>query len=147
MKAKTMTFRNKILVWLTVVGACVMLVFPVAKAQQVAAIPCNSKAIYDASTSGSTRLIAAPTNGRAILICGFTFFTPGITNVGLNYGTGTDCGTGAVALTPAFQFTAQSGIAEPATAFRGMSAPAGNDVCINSSAGVAVQAIVYYVVR
>jgi hypothetical protein len=109
-------------------------------------VPCNLKAIYDASTSGSTKLIDGA-SGSNVYVCGFTFFSGGTVNVKLVYGTGATCGTGSVDLTPAFQFTAQTGIVEPSPVFRGLLVPAVQNLCINASSGVAVQAIVYYAKR
>lgn len=106
-------------------------------------IQCDQKAIYDASTNGSTELVAL-TSGRSIYICGKTFFAAGTVNVKLIYGTGTACATGATNLTPAYQFTAQVGLVEAVSFYRGSKTASANALCINTSAGVAVQAEVYY---
>lgn len=102
---------------------------------------CNKSVIYDASTNGATQLIAA---GANIQICGFVFFAGGTVSVDLIRGTGTNCATNPVKLTPAFPLTAQTGLSDPSPFFRGMGAPVNTEVCINTNAGVAVQAIVYY---
>lgn len=112
-----------------------------AHAQQ-GGVQCNRKVIYDASTSGSTVLLTA--SNRNIELCGFDFFAGGTVNLKLVYGTGSTCGTGTVNITPAFQFTAQTGLVDPSSVSRGLFVPAGNDLCINASSGVAAQAIVYY---
>lgn len=106
-------------------------------------IQCDSKAIYDASTSGSTELVAL-SSGKSIYICGKTIFSGGTANVKLIYGTGTACATGSNNLTPAFQLTAQTGLVDPSPFYRGSKTAVSNALCINSSAGVAVQAEVYY---
>ena len=109
----------------------------------VAHIGCDKSVVYDASTSGSTQLVAL-VSGQVIYVCGFVIFSAGTANVDLRYGTGTACATGPTKITPAFQLTAQTGasygngegvVAQTASA---------NALCINSSAAVAVQALVTY---
>jgi len=104
---------------------------------------CNRSVVYDASTSGSTKLITGAT-GKSIYVCGFHMFSGGTVNVKLVYGTGTNCGTGTAGLTPAYQFTAQTGIVDSSPLWRGILAPAAKDLCINASGGVAMQALVFY---
>lgn len=106
-------------------------------------IYCNQSAIYDASTNGATRLITAKTN-KQVLICGFALFGGGTANVGLVTGTGTNCGTGQANVTPQFPLTAQVGVSDQAAAWRGLQVASGVDVCIKTSAGVAVQGVVYF---
>jgi hypothetical protein len=98
-------------------------------------------AIYNAATSGATQVIAA---GNGIYVCGFALWSAGTTSVKLVYGTGTNCGTGTVILTPAFQLATSTGINDTSPFFRGLSVPPGNALCLNSSAAIAVQAVVYY---
>lgn len=102
---------------------------------------CNRSKIYDASTNGATQIVAP---GGAILVCGYSFFSAGTVNFGLVYGTGTNCATGQTNITPAYQFTAQTGMSDNSPFFRGMNAPPNNGLCVNASAGVAVQAVIYY---
>lgn len=102
---------------------------------------CDKAKVYDASTNGSTQLVAS---GAVIQICGYTIWGGGTATVKLVYGTGVACATGETAITPAFSITAQTGIVEASPYFRGMNAPPGNALCIKTSAGVAVQAVIYY---
>lgn len=102
---------------------------------------CDKAVIYDASTNGATQIRAA---GSVIQICGYTIWAAGTATVKLVYGTGTNCATGETAITPAFSLITQTGIVEASPYFRGMNAPSGNALCIKTSAGVAVQAIVYF---
>lgn len=137
-------FRN----WVVVVAALVLaLCAPTWRGnadQTVVGTNCNTSLIYDASTNGATQLQASNTSGTGLLyICGYTFFAAGTVNVDLVYGTGTACATGTTKLTPAYQFTAQTGIVDASPFYRGMSVPGGQNLCINTSAGVAVQAVVY----
>jgi hypothetical protein len=105
---------------------------------------CNQSAKYDASTNGATKLVTG-VPAKQIYVCGFNLFAGGTVNVSLVYGTGGTCGTGQTAVTPAFQFTAQTGDVDHLPVYTGLTpAPASNDLCLLTSAGVAVQAIVYY---
>ncbi len=113
---------------------------------QSGGVQCNRKATYDASTNGSTVLVAGQSN-QSMELCGFVLFSGGTVNVKLVYGTGTACDTGTTDITPAFQFVAQTGVVDPSQGSRGLFVPRGNDLCINASAGVAAQAIVYYARR
>ncbi len=106
-------------------------------------IGCDATAIYDASTNGSTELVAL-TSGRTVYVCGYSIIAGGTVNVKLIYGTGTACATGSNNMTPAYQLTAQVGIADGAAFYRGLKTASANALCINTSAGVAAQAIVYY---
>lgn len=105
---------------------------------------CQSTAKYDASTSGSTELVAL-TSGQTIRICGFLLSTGATaTNVKLVYGTGTNCGTGSTDITPAFQLSTndRAGLLSPF--WQGLATASANALCINASAGNAVQGIVLY---
>ena len=106
-------------------------------------IACNASAIYDASTNGATQLVALSA-GKKIYVCGYTIFSAGTVNVSLQYGTGTACATGATNILPAWELTAQTGVADSSPYYRGLAAIASNELCILTSAGVAVQAVVYY---
>ncbi len=105
---------------------------------------CNQSAKYDASTSGATKLVTGVSN-KQIYVCGWNLLASGTVNVSLVYGTGGTCGTGTTAITPAFQFTAQVSDVDHLPVYTGITpVPVNNDLCINASAGVAVQAVVYY---
>lgn len=106
-------------------------------------IKCTNKAIYAASSSGSTEMVAAVT-GRTIYVCGYTVFSGGTSNVKFVSGTATNCASTAADMTPAYAFIAQTGIVDGSSFNRGLIAPVSNALCINSSAAVAVSAIVYY---
>lgn len=106
-------------------------------------IGCDNSIPYDASTSGSTQLVAL-SSGKTIYVCGYTIHSAGTVNVELDYGTGTACATGTTKMTPAYQTTAQDGAVDGGTFFRGMKSAASNAVCIKTSGAVAVQAVLYY---
>lgn len=127
-----------ILGWLAIAPACAD---PVYQSQTIA---CTHSAIYDASTNGPTKLVTGTTT-QQIYVCGFTLLGGGTATVKLEYGTGGTCVTGETAITPAFSLVAQSQLVDPHTYYAGLApAPAGNDLCLKTSAGVAIQAIVYY---
>lgn len=105
---------------------------------------CNQSAQYDASTSGSTRLVVGVAAKR-IYVCGFNLFSNGTVSVSLVYGTGGTCGTGTGSVTPAFDLGAQTGDIDHLPVYTGLPpVPASNDLCIKTSGGIAVQGIVYY---
>lgn len=104
---------------------------------------CTASAVYDASTNGATQLVALAA-GKTIYVCGYTLFSGGVANVSLVYGTGANCVTGQTAMTPAFQLGSQVGVDDASSYYRGMATAAGNALCIKTSAGVAVQALVFY---
>lgn len=106
-------------------------------------INCTSVAKYDASTSGSTQLVALASS-QVVRICGYSILAAGSVNVKLVYGTGSNCVTSPSDITPAFQLVAQAGLVDRAPYWQGLATAASNALCINTSAGVAVQAIVYY---
>lgn len=114
-----------------------------ARAQQVGQLNCSQSVIYDASTNGPTQLVANASQSQ-IYICGFLLTAGGTANVKLEYGTGTACATGETALTPAFPMVTQMIITDSAPMWRGLRVPPAKNLCINASAGVAVQAIVFY---
>src|ERR1035437_5079366 len=92
---------------------------------------CNQSAQYDASTSGSTKLVTG-TSTKQIYVCGFNFFSGGSASVKLVYGTGGTCGSGTASITPAFQFTAQTGDVDHLPVYTGITpVPVSNDLCIN----------------
>lgn len=114
---------------------------PVYQSQTIA---CTRSAIYDASTNGSTKLVTGAAASQ-IYVCGVTLMGGGTATVKLVYGSGVACATGENAITPAFSLVAQSVLVDHQTFYAGLTpAPAAKDLCIKTSAGVAVQAIIYY---
>lgn len=129
---------------LLLAGLGLLLAMSAAPAQQLG---CTSNAQYDASTNGATRIFTAnATSPRQVFICGYTINVGAVaTNVGFSYGTGTNCGTGTTAITPAYVLAAGGQMFDDAGIWHGLTVPAGKDVCIVTSAGNPVQAILYYV--
>lgn len=108
------------------------------------AVVCNASASYDASSNGATQVVAL-TSGKSIYVCGYSMLVGGTaTNVSLVYGTGTNCGTGQVALTPAWQFPANGGISDSYPFGNAILTPNGQALCVKTSAGNAVQVLIRY---
>lgn len=141
------------MIWLLGLPLLLLMVAPYEAAAQVTTPrTCSRTALYDAATNGKSQLVPSATDryaGNEIFICGYVIASNQTVTVALVYGTGTNCGTGTVTITPGWQFTAPTGggfysIVDGQATFRGLSVPAGQNLCINTSAGLSVQAIVYY---
>ena len=105
---------------------------------------CTDTAIYDASTSGNTQLVAL-TSSETIYVCGFEIRTGATaTNVRLVYGTGTACATGETSMTPVFDMTSYDGQVVMSPFYAGMKTAVSNALCIETSAANPVDAIVFY---
>lgn len=129
---------------LLLIAALAFVPLPAVAQSSATAQPCTGAAIYDASTNGSTRLVTAREVG-GIYVCGYVFSTSNLSAqvaVKLIFGTGSACATGSTNLTPAYVMSPN--VVDPSPYFRGMYVPPGNDLCINTNAGVAVQATVYF---
>ena len=118
-------------------------------------IACTNSKIYDASTNGNTELVAI-SGTTTVYVCGYTIFAAGTVNVSLVAGTGTACASAAsgtpstgtsgaaAGLSPAYQLTAQTGKESRASHGWLYSTGSANALCLKTSAGVAVQAEVWY---
>jgi hypothetical protein len=111
------------------------------------AVACASSAFYDASTLGTTQVVAALSSagvGNRIYVCGYTVNVGATaTNVSLSYGTGTNCGTGTTALTPVWVLAANQFFVE--NDFGGpLTVPPGNALCVTTSAANPVKVLVRY---
>jgi len=125
--------------------AALLTAIPVRPAHAQVPISCTSTVNYDASTNGATQLVAAIANAR-IYVCGYVIWSNATANVQLQQGTGTNCGTGTVNMTPAYRFASTTGVGVSVLGnYQGLSTTLSQALCINSSAGVAVQATVYFV--
>jgi len=109
----------------------------------MAEVGCNQSLVYDNNSSGAVKLLSGVSTQR-IFICGYNIWGGGTSTVKFEYGSGTACATGETALTPAFSVTAQNGPSDSSSAWRGLTAPPGADLCIKMGSGVAVQAIIFY---
>lgn len=122
-------------------------------------IACTQSKIYDASTTGSTEMLAL-SGSLHYYICHYEMNAGAAVNGKLTAGTGTNCGSAAsgtpstgtsganAALTPAWQLAANGGTVSgwPTHGYL-IDAGAGNAVCFNASGAVAAQVQVWYALR
>lgn len=103
----------------------------------------GSSAAINTAAAATVQLVALQT-GQAIYVTSFDFVAGGTTNVTLEYGTGSLCGTGTTALTGAYPLTAQSGVAKGAGVAPVLFVPAGNALCVVNSAAVQLSGSISY---
>lgn len=143
-----MKSRHYFAIWLMACFLAMALYDPFkrAEAQQVGQLACSQNAQYDASTNGSTRIFTAGvSSARQIYICDFIINVGAVaTNVQFQSGTGTNCGTGTANVTPLFVLPVAGQLIDTAGIWRGLTVPAGKDLCVFTSAGNPVQVIVYF---
>jgi hypothetical protein len=110
-------------------------------------IQCNQSAFYDASTLGTTQIIAPGTAGgvgQRIYVCGYTINVGATaTNVSLNYGTGSNCGTGTAGLTPVWVLAANQFMVDGQAAAP-LVAPPGSALCVTTSAANPVKVLIRF---
>lgn len=87
------------------------------------------------STATTTRIVQV-TAGKSIKVTGEKFLASGTTSFSLVYGTGANCGTGTGTLDGPYSLKDQGGAS--AGAGNELFVPAGNDLCVQSSAAVQV---------
>lgn len=113
-------------------------------------INCDSTAVYDTNTNGSTELVALTSN-QYVRVCGYQISQSTTTTVSVKlvYGTGTACATGETAMTPNYPIQAATstgpiGLVVMTPGFTGLKTAISNALCIKTNAAVSVQAIVWY---
>jgi len=109
---------------------------------QAPGLACPNSAIFNTSSSGLAQIVGL-TAGQSIYICGWGFFAGGTTAAQLEYGTGTNCAAGTIALTPPMPFIAQTGFSYPATQ-PAFVAPVGNAVCVNNGSAAQITGFITY---
>ena len=95
------------------------------------------------STATTTQLVAL-SSGKKIYVTSWDVIAAGAGNITLEYGTGTNCGTGTTALTGAYNLTAQAGVAKGNGLGPVLVVPAGNALCALTSAAVQISGSVAY---
>lgn len=95
------------------------------------------------STATTTQLVA-PVSGAHIYITAWDVIAAGTGNITLEYGTGSNCGTGTTALTGAYPFTAQVGISKGVGLGPVLIVPASNALCALTSTAVQMSGSVSY---
>lgn len=104
---------------------------------------CGRMATASISTATDTQIVAAVT-GASIYICDWEFSSNGTGNIKLEYGTGSSCGTGKTQLGQTWYAVADTGKIAANAVQRGMTVPASNALCVNTSANVVMDVTVYY---
>jgi hypothetical protein len=103
---------------------------------------CDKSVRVSTSTAGLAQVVAL-SGTTTIRICGFSIMAAGATTFTLSGGTGTNCGTGNVTITGGYSLIAQTSVnafSSSPIAF----ATAGQAVCINNSAAVAIAGFISY---
>jgi hypothetical protein len=106
-------------------------------------IQSSASVAINISTATTTQLVALSA-GKAIYVSAWDVIAAGTGNVTLEYGTGTNCGTGTTALTGAYPLTAQAGISKGDGSGTVLFVPAGNALCVLTSAAVQMSGSVAY---
>lgn len=94
-----------------------------------------SSVAINVSTATTTQLVAL-SGSTKIYVTSYDVIAAGTGNITFEYGTGTACATGTTALTGAYNLTAQAGIAKGNGIGAVLVVPAGNALCVLTSAGV-----------
>lgn len=103
----------------------------------------NSSVPINVSTATTTQLVAL-SGSTAIYVTSFDVIAGGTGNITFEYGTGTACATGTTALTGAYPLVAQAGISKGDGIGTVLKVPAGNALCVLTSAGVQMSGSVSY---
>jgi hypothetical protein len=106
---------------------------------------CDNSAFLDMTTATTTQIVAL-VSGRKIRVCGFSLQGGGTTTATIKYGTGSNCGTGTTVLSPGWELTAQSGLAEGSGLGELFQTPVSQALCVTSSAAVNLHAFVTYTI-
>jgi hypothetical protein len=105
--------------------------------QASASVPVNM-------SSATTTQLVALSGSTKIYVTSFDVVAGGTGNFTLEYGTGSNCGTGTTALTGAYNLTAQNGVSKGAGLGPVLIVPAGNALCAVDSAAAQMSGSVSY---
>jgi hypothetical protein len=95
------------------------------------------------STATTTQLVAL-VSGKSIYVTHWDVIAGGPGNIQLEYGTGTNCGTGTTAITGNYNLVAQAGLSVGGGLGSVFIVPAGNALCALTSAAVQMSGLVSY---
>ena len=98
------------------------------------------------STATTTRLVAL-SGSTVTYVTHLNVIAGGTGNITFVYGTGATCGTGTTSLSGAYNLTAQAGLAAGGGLGAVMMVPAGQSLCVTTSAAVQMSGFVSYVQR
>lgn len=102
-----------------------------------------SSVAINVSTATTTQLVAI-SGSTKIYVTSYDVIAGGTGNITFVYGTGASCGTGTTSLTGAYNLTAQVGIAKGNGAAAILVVPAGNALCVTTTAAVQMSGSVSY---
>ena len=108
-------------------------------------VACDSSVQIALASATTTQMVAAIA-GKSIYVCSFVLNGSNSTNSKLVYGTGTNCGTGLVSLTPAFALAFGTSVSAGGGLGYLLKVPAGNALCVNNSSSSGVNVLVSYTV-
>lgn len=109
----------------------------------VSQVQSDSSAAINVSTAATTTLVALA-SGKSIYVTAWDIVVAAADNVTLEYGTGTNCGTGTTALTGPYNLAANGGLAKGSGMGVLFKLPAGNALCLVTSAAVQASGSVSY---
>lgn len=102
-----------------------------------------SSVAINVSTATTTQLVAINAS-TAIYVTSYDVIAGGTGNITFVYGTGASCVTGTTSLTGPYPLTAQAGIAKGSGVGTLLKVPAGNALCVTTSAAVQMSGSVSY---
>jgi hypothetical protein len=103
----------------------------------------SASAPINVSTATTTQLVAL-SGSTKVYVTSFDVIAGGTGNITFEYGTGSACGTGTTVLTGAYNLTAQAGISKGSGIGPVLVVPAGNALCVLTSAAVQMSGSVSY---
>lgn len=106
-------------------------------------VACTLNQSLNMTTATTTQIVAASGSNK-IYICSYAMEAGGTTTGTIVYGTGSDCGSGTTALSAAYEWTAQTGIARGSGLGTIMRTPASQALCITNSQAVNLHVDVSY---
>ncbi len=115
----------------------------VSSGNLVGLIQADNSASINVSTATTTQLVPL-SSGKKIYVTSYDVVAGGTGNLTFEYGAGSNCGTGTTALTGAYNLTAQSGIAKGNGLGPVLVVPAGNALCVLTTAAVQMSGSVSY---
>ena len=106
-------------------------------------IQADKSVAINVSTATTTSLVGLSGTTK-IYVTSFDVVAGGTGNITFEYGTGANCGTGTTPLTGAYNLTAQSGLSKGSGLGPVLVIPAGNALCVLTSAAVQMSGSVSY---
>lgn len=103
----------------------------------------NTTAAINVSTATTTQLVAL-SSGQVIHVASLSVIAGGTGNITFVYGTGASCGTGTTSLTGAYPLIANAGLSVGGGLGAVLVVPAGNALCVTTSAAVQMSGHVTY---